>query len=115
MEEMEGFCRENGMKLRVYCVANNGFIEGKQNEPLMQTMEHFCERSGIRWGGGLGIGGGVMMNVMRIMLLVYLFRPKSAIYSIDIRKQPRRSKCFIILATAVQIVLLIAGYVFLLR
>ena len=46
-----------------------------------------------------------------IMLLVYLFRPKSAIYSIDIRKQPRRSKCFIILATAVQIVLL-SAYLF---
>lgn len=72
LKEMELRCRENSPDMNVYVIANNGFIEGKQNEPLMQTMEHFCERSGIRWGGGLGIGGGVMMNVMRIMLLVYL-------------------------------------------
>ena len=33
MREMEAFCRENGLRLKVYVIANNGFIEGKQNEP----------------------------------------------------------------------------------
>ena len=70
MEEMVIFCRENGMNLRVYCVANNGFIEGKQNEPLMQIFEHFCTRTGLVWGGGVGIGGGVMLNVTRILFIV---------------------------------------------
>ena len=70
MEEMETFCRENGLKLSVYCVANNGFIEGKQNEPLMQVFENFCARAGLTWGGGVGIGGGVMLNVTRILFLV---------------------------------------------
>ena len=70
MEEMETFCRENGLKLHVYCVANNGFIEGKQNEPLMQVFEHFCTRAGLVWGGGVGIGGGVMLNVTRILFVV---------------------------------------------
>ena len=70
MEEMETFCRENGLKFNVYCVANNGFIEGKQNEPLMQVFEHFCTRAGLVWGGGVGIGGGVMLNVTRILFLV---------------------------------------------
>ena len=69
LEEMETFCRENGLKLRVYCIANNGFIEGKQNEPLMQVFEHFCTRAGLVWGGGVGIGGGVMLNVSRILFL----------------------------------------------
>ena len=55
----------------IYVIANNGFIEGRQNEPLMQIMENFCNRSGIEWCGGLGIGGGVMMNVMRIMITVF--------------------------------------------
>ena len=72
MEEMETFCRENGLKLHVYCVANNGFIEGKQNEPLMQVFEHFCTRAGLVWGGGVGIGGGVMLNVTRILFLVQI-------------------------------------------
>ena len=70
LQEMEAFCRENGLKLRVYCIANNGFIEGKQNEPLMQVFENFCARAGLVWGGGVGIGGGVMLNVTRILFVV---------------------------------------------
>ena len=70
LEKMERFCRDNGLELRVYCIANNGFIEGKQNEPLMQVFEHFCTRAGLVWGGGVGIGGGVMLNVTRILFLV---------------------------------------------
>ncbi len=70
MAEMEKFCRENELHLNVYCIANNGFIEGRQNEPLMQCFEHFCTRAGLTWGGGTGIGGGVMLNVTRILFAV---------------------------------------------
>ena len=70
LEEMEAFCCKNGLKLSVYCVANNGFIEGRQNEPLMQVFENFCTRAGLAWGGGVGIGGGVMLNVTRILFFV---------------------------------------------
>ena len=70
LEELEKFCKENCCVFGVYCVANNGFIEGKQNEPLMQVFEHFCSRAGLRWGGGVGIGGGVMLNVTRILFFV---------------------------------------------
>ena len=70
MEEMETFRRENSLKFNVYCIANNGFIEGKQNEPLMQVFGHFCTRAGLVWGGGVGIGGGVMLNVTRILFIV---------------------------------------------
>ena len=70
LEKAERFCRENSLHFRVYCIANNGFIEGKQNEPLMQGFEHFCVRAGLTWGGGTGIGGGVMLNVTRIMFAV---------------------------------------------
>ena len=70
LKEMEGFCKENSLRLKVYVIANNGFIEGRQNEPLMQVMENFCVRGGLEWHGGVGIGGGVMLNVERIMLQV---------------------------------------------
>ena len=70
MRKMEEFCRENSLRLKVYVIANNGFIEGKQNEPLMRVMENFCARSGLEWCGGIGIGGGVMLNVERIMITV---------------------------------------------
>ena len=72
MQEMETYCKQNSLRLGVYCVANNGFIEGRQNEPLMQVFEHFCERAGLRWGGGVGIGGGVMLNVTCIVFLVQI-------------------------------------------
>lgn len=72
MKEMEAFCKENRLHLNVYVISNGGFIEGKQNEPLMQVFENFCKRSGINWRGGIGIGGGVMLNVMRIMIFVEL-------------------------------------------
>ena len=70
MEKMEAFCTENSLNLNVYCIANNGFIEGKQNEPLMQAFECFCSRARLNWGGGVGIGGGVMLNVTRILFIV---------------------------------------------
>ena len=70
LKEMEEWCRNSNPLIRVYVIANNGFIEGRQNEPLMQIMENFCLRSGIEWCGGLGIGGGVMMNVMRIVIVI---------------------------------------------
>ena len=70
MEVMETYCRENGIRLNVYVVANNGFIEGKQNEPLMQIFSNFCSRAGLFFGGGVGIGGGVMLNATRILFIV---------------------------------------------
>ena len=70
LKEMEAKYKDIHSDKRIYVIANNGFIEGRQNEPLMQTMENFCIRSGLTWCGGLGIGGGVMMNVMRIMICV---------------------------------------------
>lgn len=72
LEKMEAYCKENGLHLRVFTIANNGFIEGKQNEPLMQHFENFCARAGLAWGGGVGIGGGVMLNVYRIVYLVQM-------------------------------------------
>ena len=72
LEVMEAYCRNNSLDLNVYCVANNGFIEGCQNEPLMQVFEHFCTRAGLTWGGGVGIGGGVMLNVTRIVFVVQI-------------------------------------------
>ena len=70
LTEMETFCREHDLRLCIYCVANNGFIEGRQNEPLMRIFGHFCDRAGLKWGGGVGIGGGVMLNVTRILFFV---------------------------------------------
>lgn len=70
LKDMEGFCRENHLELNVYVIANNGYIEGVQSEALLQVFHNFCTRSGLIWGGGIGVGGGVMLNVMRIVFCV---------------------------------------------
>lgn len=70
LEEAEQFLLEHQLLPNLYCIANNGFIEGRQNEPLMQVLENFCFRAGVRWCGGVGIGGGVMLNVTRIVFVI---------------------------------------------
>lgn len=70
LKEMHKYCLENDIHLRVYSISNNGFIEGVQSEPLLQVFQNFCARSRLEWGGGIGIGGGVMLNVTRILFFV---------------------------------------------
>ncbi len=68
MQALETFAKEENFRPRVYVIANNGFIEGRQNAPLMDIMENFSAASSFSFMGGLGIGGGVMLNVIRILL-----------------------------------------------
>lgn len=68
MQALETFAKEENFRHRVYVIANNGFIEGQQNAPLMDIMENFSAACGFSFMGGLGIGGGVMLNVIRILL-----------------------------------------------
>lgn len=72
LKEMELFCKENSIRLTVYSISNNGFIEGNQSEPLLRVFQNFCVRSNLEWGGGIGIGGGVMLNVTRIVFIVQI-------------------------------------------
>lgn len=68
MQALETFAKEEDLHPRVWVVANNGFIEGRQNAPFMAIMENFSAACGFSFMGGLGIGGGVMLNVIRILL-----------------------------------------------
>ena len=70
LREMEGFCKEHKMELKIYAIANNGFIEGSQNAALFRVMENFCTRSDLLWCGGIGIGGGVMFNALKVVLMI---------------------------------------------
>lgn len=76
LEQAEAFCRENNCSFTLYVISNNGFIEGKQNKTHLMMYQCWCQRAGIGWGGGIGIGGGVMYHVISIvfpiMLVMYL-------------------------------------------
>lgn len=70
LKEMESFCKDNHIRLNLYSISNNGFIEGCQSEPLLRVFQNFCDRSGLNWCGGIGIGGGVMLNVTRLVFVL---------------------------------------------
>jgi hypothetical protein len=54
----------------LYVISNSGFIEGHQNQAHLQQYQCWCEHAGIVWGGGLGIGGGVMLHVIFYMMFL---------------------------------------------
>jgi multimeric flavodoxin WrbA len=47
--------------IKVYSMVNCGFYEGHQTKLAIEMMENWCSKAGLKWGQGLGIGGGGMM------------------------------------------------------
>ncbi len=64
LSQAEKYCKNHSCRFRLYAVSNNGFVEGTQNRPALHMLQAWCERAGITWGGGIGIGGGVMLRVL---------------------------------------------------
>ena len=54
--------REHANDLVMYTIINNGFYEGKQNHVAFEIIKHWCEHSGVRFGGGIGQGAGEMIG-----------------------------------------------------
>ena len=70
LKEMEQYCKNSKCRFMLYVISNSGFVGGHQNQAHLEQYKCWCERANITWGGGLGIGGGVMLNVLfKIMLL----------------------------------------------
>lgn len=72
LETLEEHCHAHQLNIKIYGLANNGFIEGKQNAPMFDLLENFCDRANLQFAGGIGIGGGVMLNVTRIVFGIQL-------------------------------------------
>ncbi len=49
-------------EMKVYAIVNNGFYDARQNCLAIEMVRHFCVASGIKWGQGLGVGGGGMVS-----------------------------------------------------
>lgn len=58
MMEWEQYRKAHGATpVKLYAVAQCGFYEGRQNQNALEVLSHFCSRAGIRWCGGIGLGG----------------------------------------------------------
>lgn len=66
MQQAETVCRENNYNFKVYAVANCGFYEGRQCKNELDILHCWCQRSGLQWCGGIGIGAGPMLGILRI-------------------------------------------------
>ncbi len=53
----------------VYCLVNNGFYEGVQNEAVIKQMKVFAKKAGLNWGQGIGIGAGELHRALRSISL----------------------------------------------
>ena len=59
----EDFIKEKAnVKLDMYGLVNCGFLEGTQNELILNIMKNYCKRLNFNWRFGLGIGGGEFMT-----------------------------------------------------
>ncbi len=44
--------------IRVFAIVNSGFYEGIQNAIAIQILKNFCVKLNLKWGMGIGVGGG---------------------------------------------------------
>lgn len=72
MKEAEAYCKAHGYHFPVYVLTNCGFIEGHQNALNLEQYECWTQRAGLTWGGGVGIGGGVVLLVYAIVLPIQI-------------------------------------------
>jgi len=62
---------------RVYAMANNGFYEGEQNAAAIAMVRHWCERAGLVWGQGIGVGAGEILKREAIMAMAGVLARRS--------------------------------------
>ena len=46
--------------IMIFAVVNNGFFEGEQNHIALDIIKNWCNKVGLKWGQGIGIGAGEM-------------------------------------------------------
>lgn len=82
LKEAEVLSRKENLKFKLYVLSNGGFVEGIQNKSHLNMYEAWCRRANIQWGGGVGLGGGVMLRVMSILLPIFLIWSALGVYSV---------------------------------
>jgi len=71
LQQMEQYCKNNTCKFMFYVISNAGFVGGHHNQAHLEQYHCWCERAHITWGGGLGIGGGVILHVLYKIMFIW--------------------------------------------
>ncbi len=72
MEDLQRYIKLSDKKeIFVYTIVNCGFYEGKQAILALQIVENWCERAGLRWGMGVGVGAGPMAMSVKSVPIGY--------------------------------------------
>lgn len=61
----EFFTTMERKEIIVYSFVNCGFYEGHQNRLAIEMVENWCEKAGLKWGQGIGIGAGGMLQSLQ--------------------------------------------------
>lgn len=70
LQAIEKYVKENNLHFNVYSYCNCGFYEGIQTEHLHQMFKIFAKKSNLNYKGGLGIGAGEMLGVLRLNYVI---------------------------------------------
>ena len=70
LQKIEQYVKEKGVTFRVYSLCNCGFYEGVQCEYELEMVRCWCERSGLEFCGGAGIGAGEMIGVLPLSPII---------------------------------------------
>lgn len=58
-----------GKTIHIYAIVPCGFYEGAQTRNALSIMECWCIKAGLRWGMGIGYGGGGGLTDMKAIPL----------------------------------------------
>ncbi|MCI9373796.1 MAG: NAD(P)H-dependent oxidoreductase [Lachnospiraceae bacterium] len=51
-------------KIFIYGIVNCGFYEGIQAKTALEILKNWCAKTGLVYGGGIGVGGGGGLSMM---------------------------------------------------
>ncbi len=72
LQKIEQFAKEHDLHFRVYALCNCGFYEGEQCELEMEMLQCWCERAGLTFCGGTGVGAGEMIGFLPLVPIIGL-------------------------------------------
>lgn len=62
--EMEQYFKAEQAGFTVYTVVQGGFYESIQAKTAIEIMENWCARTYLKWGQGIAVGGGGMLECL---------------------------------------------------